>query len=178
MNETLHKYKKDRVSRINYSEEVNALGLEVARLSGAKKIYGIDSQSEFDYPSLINLANRQPGDSLYVQSVNAHYEKLFKAPLLAQYREINSKSYKAETFDYYNFLATMHTPGNFEGANIIADFYERNLRMYSNFSDIPMTKNDRVLIIMGATHTAYFDVFLGNSPKYVLEDLEKYTDYK
>tara|TARA_R110002049_G_scaffold93815_4_gene231581 strand:- start:5241 stop:6068 length:828 start_codon:yes stop_codon:yes gene_type:complete len=177
MNQAFQKYKTDQSSRINYSEEVNVIGLEVARLSGTKKIYGIDNPIGFDYPKLIELANKNVLDSLYVQNIMGSYETQNKKPLLEQFAEINTTKYKMETFDLYNFLATMHTPNGFEGADIIADFYKRNLRMYTNFSDIPLTKNDRVLIIMGATHTAYFDIFIGNSPKYILENTTQYTNY-
>lgn len=178
INKTYQKYKSDQSNRINYSEEVNVIGLEVARLSGTKKIYGIDNPIGFDYPSLISIANKKTSDSLYVQSVMEKYEKVNKKPLLEQFKEVNTKEYKMETFDFYNFLASMHNTDNFEGADIIAEFYKRNLRMYTNFSDIPLTKDDRVLILMGATHTAYFDIFIGNSPKYMLEKLEEYTNYE
>lgn len=177
MNETFQKYKTNQKERINYSEEVNAIGLEVARLSGTKKIYGIDNPTGFDYPSLIALANQKTADSLFVQNIMNSYETLNKKPLLEQYATINTSSYKSETFDLYNFLATMHSPGHFEGAEIIAQFYERNLKMYTNFSGIPFKKEDRVLVLMGATHTAYFDVFIGNCTKYFLEDATKYTNY-
>jgi len=177
INETYQKYITDQTNRINYSEEVNVIGLEVARLSVTKKIYGIDNPIGFDYPSLIEMANKNSSDSLYVQNIMDSYETLNKKPLLEQFSQINTTKYKMETFDLYNFLATMHNPNNFEGSDIIAEFYKRNLRMYTNFSDIPLTNNDRVLIIMGATHTAYFDVFIGNSPKYNMENTEEYTNY-
>ncbi|WP_047416164.1 DUF5694 domain-containing protein [Cellulophaga sp. Hel_I_12] len=57
----------------------------------------------------------------------------------------------------------MHTQNNFEGSAIIADLYKRNLRMYTNFLNIPFTKQDSVLIIIEATHNAFFDIFTGNS---------------
>lgn len=177
INETLKKYKIDQTARINYSEEVNVIGLEVARLSGAKKIYGIDNPIGFDYPSLIKIANSSKTDSTYVATIMNNYEQLNRKPILEQYQQINTPEYKKETFDLYNHLATMSTAGNFEGADIIAEFYKRNLRMYANFSKIEMNSHDRILIIMGATHTAYFDIFLGNSPKYILEDASKYTNY-
>lgn len=177
INETYQKYITDQTNRINYSEEVNVIGLEVARLSGTKKIYGIDNPIGFDYPSLIEMANKNSSDSLYVQNIMDSYETLNKKPLFEQFSIVNTKKYKMETFDLYNFLATMHNPNNFEGSDIIAEFYKRNLRMYTNFSDIPLTKNDRVLIIMGATHTAYFDIFIGNSPKYIMENTAEYTNY-
>jgi hypothetical protein len=177
INKTYQKYKTDQTNRINYSEEVNVIGLEVARLSGTKKIYGIDNPIGFDYPSLIRMANKNSNDSLYIQHIMKGYEELHKKPILEQYKEINTTKSKMETFDFYNFLATMHNPNNFEGSDIIADFYKRNLRMYTNFSDIPLTNDDRVLIIMGATHTAYFDIFIGNSPSYILENITEYTNY-
>ena len=177
MNKTYQKYKTDQSSRINYSEEVNVIGLEVARLSGTKKFYGIDNHIGFNYPALIDLAKKNIDDSLYVESMNKKNVNIYKMPLLEQYTEINTKEFKMETFNYYNFLATMHSPENFEGADIIAEFYKRNLRMYTNFSDIPLTKNDRVLIIMGSTHTAYFDIFIENNPKYQLQDIRNYTNY-
>lgn len=178
LNETYQKYKIDQTRRINYSEEVNVIGLEVARLSGTKKIYGIDNPIGFDYPSLIEMANKIPAASSFVQNIMDNYESINKKPILEQFVEINTAKYKMETFDLYNFLATMHSPNNFEGADIIADFYKRNLRMYTNFSDIPLTKNDKVLIIMGATHTAYFDIFIENSPKYILENATNYTNFQ
>lgn len=177
INEPFQKYKSDQSQRINYSEEVNVIGLELARLSNARMIYGLDNPIGFDYPSLSALANLERTDSLYVSSIMKEYEKLNDRPILEQYTEVNTKEYKSKTLGLYNFLATMHSPGFFEGADFIAEFCKRNLRMYSNFSDIPFTDNDRVLIIMGATHTAYFDVFLGNSSNYLLEDVHVYTEY-
>ncbi|MDX1365544.1 DUF5694 domain-containing protein [Arenibacter latericius] len=175
--ETFSKYKIDQNERLNYSEEVNLIGLEVARLSGAERIYGIDSQIGFDYPSLVSLANRKEADSLFVVDMMASYKEVNTLKLKEQFREINTTEYKMRTFDFYNFLATQHTEGNYEGAAVIARFYERNLRMYSNLNDLKLSKNDRVFILAGATHTAYLDIFIGNSEKFVLEDPSKYTNF-
>ena len=174
VNEVFQKYIVDQSNRLNYSEELNSIAFETGRLSGVKYIYGIDHQMGFDYPSLIDLANRNTSDSLFVVNQMNSYKEVNSLPLLEQFYEINTKEYKMETFNFYNFLATMHTNEKLEGADIITDFYKRNLRMYSNFCDIPLTKSDRVLIILGATHTAYFDVFLENNPKYKVENTLKY----
>lgn len=146
----------------------------MGRLSGTEKIYGIDSPMEFDYPSLIKLANRNKSDSLFVADMISYYEKLNSLKLREQFAEMNSEESKMRTFDFYNFLATQHTEKNYEGAKIISDFYERNLRMYSNLNTIPLTKNDRVFILLGSTHTAYLDIFIENSDKFMLENPMKY----
>lgn len=177
VNETYQKYIVDQTNRLNYSEEVNAIALEVGRLAGVKKIYGIDNQMGFDYPSLMELANKNVSDSLFVKNIMDSYVTVNKLPIAAQFKEINTKKYKMETFNLYNFLATMHTEGKHEGSDIIADFYKRNLRMYSNLLDIPLKKDDRVLIVLGATHTAYLDIFIENNPTLHLENTADYTRY-
>lgn len=174
---TYSEYVKDQTKRLNYSDELNSIGLEVARLSGTNRIYGIDSQTGFDYPSLVKIANKKVADSLYISQVMNNYQRVNALKFKEQFRTINTRDYKMETFDLYNFLATQHTTGNQEGVDEITKFYQRNLKMYSNFNDIQMTENDRVFILLGATHTAYFDIFLENSPKFQLENPNEYTDY-
>ncbi|WP_077400603.1 DUF5694 domain-containing protein [Cellulophaga omnivescoria] len=174
---TYSEYVKDQTKRLNYSDELNSIGLEVARLSGSNRIYGIDSQTGFDYPSLVEIANNKVADSLYISEVMNNYQRVNALKLKEQFRTINTRDYKMETFNLYNFLATQHTKGNQEGVDEITKFYQRNLKMYSNFNDIEMTENDKVFILLGATHTAYFDIFLENNPKIQLENPNKYTDY-
>lgn len=174
---TYLEYVKDQTKRLNYSDELNSIGLEVARLSGTNRIYGIDSQTSFNYPSLVEIANKKVADSLYISQVMNNYKRVNALKFREQFRTINTREYKMETFDLYNFLATQHTTGNQEGVDEITKFYQRNLKMFSNFNDIEMTENDRVFILLGATHTAYFDIFLENSPKFQLENPNEYTDY-
>jgi hypothetical protein len=174
---TYLEYVKDLTKRLNYSDELNSIGLEVARLSGTNRIYGIDSQTGFNYPSLIEIANKKVADSLYILKVMDNYQRVNALKFKEQFRMINTRDYKMETFNLYNFLATQHTTGNQEGVDEITKFYQRNLKMYSNFNDIEMTENDRVFILLGATHTAYFDIFLENNPKFQLENPNEYTDY-
>ena len=174
--ETFAEYKIDQKERLNYSDELNSIGLEVGRLSETERIYGIDSQIDFDYPSLIELANQTKTDSLFVTKMMYYYKKLNSLKLKEQFIEMNTKESKMKTFDFYNFLATQHSENNYEGAKVISEFYERNLRMYSNLNDLKLSKNDRVFILAGATHTAYLDIFIGNSEKFILENPLKYIN--
>ena len=68
----------------------------------------------------------------------------------------------------------MSLNGNYEGADQATLAYQRNLRMFTNLNKIPMTKSDRILIILGGTHTAFFDHFLKNNPKFENIELKKY----
>lgn len=66
------------------------------------------------------------------------------------------------------------TENEFERADEAAKFYQRNRRMYSNLNRMDLNENDRVLILMGATHTAYFRDFISRSPKYEMVDTFEY----
>ena len=65
-----------------------------------------------------------------------------------------------------DLLTYISSKGNSEGADEAAKFYHRNLVMFSNLNQIPLEKNDRVFILMGGTHTAFFNSWLKRSPKY------------
>ena len=62
----------------------------------------------------------------------------------------------------------------FEGADEAAKFYHRNLRMYSNLHRIDLNEDDRVFILMGAAHTAFFRDFLNRSTKYEMVNTFEY----
>lgn len=65
-----------------------------------------------------------------------------------------------------DILTYVSTKGNSEGADEAAKFYHRNLVMFSNLNQIELTEDDRVFILMGASHTAFFNDFIKRSPKY------------
>ena len=74
-----------------------------------------------------------------------------------------------------DMLTYISTDNNHEGADEAAKFYHRNLVIFSNLNQIPVDKGDRILILMGGTHTAFLNDFLRRSPKYVLENVSDYV---
>ncbi len=72
-----------------------------------------------------------------------------------------------------DMLAFAGTETGYEGADEAARYYQRNLRIYSNLNRIPTTKDDRIFILSGGSHTAFLREFMKRSPKYeVLNTLE------
>ena len=71
-------------------------------------------------------------------------------------------------------LLLSSSKGKSEGADEAAKFYHRNLVMFSNLNQIPVTKDDRIFILMGGTHTAFFNEFIKRSPKFKLANTFEY----
>lgn len=71
-------------------------------------------------------------------------------------------------------LTFSSSKGKSEGADEAGKFYHRNLVMFLNLNQIPVTKNDRIFILMGGTHTALFMDFLKKKSKYIVENTFDY----
>lgn len=164
--------------------EVELLAYEIGRLSGTDRIYGINYKEEYNYGLYWSLPNKV--DS----TIFPKYEKLFKkneAIYIEKFGDPkNVKDLLIQTNhpDYLDFLINVNadmltyvsSKGNSEGADEAAKFYHRNLVMFSNLNQIPLNQNDRVFILMGATHTAYFNEFMKRSPKYNMVNVFDYLD--
>jgi len=153
--------------------EINLLAYELGRLCDVRKIYGIDHKMNYNYRI----------GSFIKNTVDSTWYNRFYKNSLAFFPEVNVDfdtlglidKLKIKNNDHYlDFLISTNadmlthagTEKGFEGADEAAKFYQRNLRMYSNLNRIHLTKNDRVFILMGAGHTAFFRDFLKRSPKY------------
>ena len=177
LNEVYQKYKIDQTNTTNWTEEINSIAFEVGRLSGVDKIYGIDYKLGFDYPRLMRLAKESDSeyDRQFLEKNSGDLQQFNDLSLLGKFEIMNTEEWRSELLNFYNFLSTIHTDNNLEGVEIIADFYKRNLGIYSNLMDVPSDKNDRILIILGGAHSAYLDLFLENNPDIELVDPQKFV---
>lgn len=171
-------YKKDPTIETVYSNnEIQLLGFEIGRICKTNKIFGIDHQLDYQF-DLSELA-RENGNDDYFQMNKYLQRQSEKFDAKATFTETILSYNTQEYFDFsINFNADMLSYANsrdlFEGADEATKFYQRNLRMYANINKIPSQTSDRILIISGAAHAAFFQEFMKRSPKYELQNLEAY----
>ena len=172
-------YLKNANRKFEKPTEIELLAYEVGRLSGAKKIYGIDFKEGYNYyiPSQI----KNPVDKV---SANKYWKLLSEneknnpeegIPFYELFKLNNHPQY-LESLIIMNadVLLLSSSKGKSEGADEAAKFYHRNLVMFSNLNQIPVTKDDRIFILMGGTHTAFFNEFIKRSPKFKLANTFEY----
>lgn len=170
-------YLKNSKKKINSPDEIELLAYEVDRLSGAKKIYGINFKESYR----IEADTIRPIDT----TTNSKYWKMLDEnekknpeegiPFYEMFKLNNHPQYLESLIninaDLYLYVSNK---GKSEGADAAAKFYHRNLVMFSNLNQIQFDKNDRVFILMGGSHTAFFMDFLKRSPKFKLENTFDY----
>lgn len=173
LDSTYNAYLKDPKMHFDRPDEVELLAFELGRLSNTKRIYGIDHKMSYNY----NIGN-QITNTIDPVTYNSYNEDPY-----SYYPEVNLNEDSLSLLDrlkvgnhdkYLDFLITINadilthagTDENFEGADEAAKYYQRNLRMFSNLNRIELSKDDRVFILMGGSHTAFFRDFISRSPKY------------
>ncbi len=172
------KYKRNPDINTPYSDsEVQLVAFEIGRLAGTEKIYGIDHKLSYNY-DLSDVASKN--------NATKYFE--LRDSLMRIVNSLKTDGNLSQTIlDYnteemYNFLITINadllcyanSPENFEGADEAAKYYQRNLRMYANINRLPIDSTDRVFILSGASHAAFFNDFLKRSPIYNLQSLNEY----
>jgi len=174
-------YKNDPDVKYKNPSEVELLAYEIGRLSGTDRIYGIDHKMGYNYRIGSQIDNSI--DSISYKSFYKNPEKTF--PFLAVDENdltLKEKFVAMNSKRYLDFLITVNadmlthagTDDNYEGADEAAKYYQRNLRMYSNMNRIDLKPDDRVFVLMGASHTAFFRDFISRSPKYHMVDTMDY----
>lgn len=179
INMDFSKFKADPNHKANYIGEIELIAYQVGKLAGVKKIYGIDEQLTAPYNYYIWNELKHQVDSLtsknYLEAVFNEFDSIDTLSVLDKFKFMNTEDYWAKSINLNADILTHNaTQGNFEGADEAAKFYRRNLRIYSNLNQIPLSENDRVFILMGTTHTAFLNEFIKRSPKYELIDVANY----
>lgn len=156
--------------------EVELLAYEVGRLSSTQRIYAIDYQVEYNYSLGYQLSDAIDKQTyMDYMKMLSELEKQFpedEMTLLEKLKFTNTPIYLDMLMNINaDMLTHISTEGKSQGADEAAKFYHRNLVMYSNLNQIELTSDDRVFILMGATHTAFFNMWLNRSPKYELVDI-------
>lgn len=161
--------------------EIQLLAYEVGRLSETERIYGIDHKMDYNY----NIGNEMVNsiDSLW-------HDKYYEDPL-SFYPQVDINEDSLDLLDklkltnhnrYLDYLIAVNadmlthvgSEAGFEGADEAAKYYQRNLRMYSNLNRLDLNEDDKVFILMGASHTAFFRDFISRSPKFRMVDTFDY----
>lgn len=173
LNSEYKNYLSNPQKTMDYYGEVGLVAFHVGRICGVEKLNGIDHKMSYNYKIAGEIDNKiDPG------TLNKYYENPLKdTPELDVDEAKLSLLEKLKLCNHPKFLdfliavnadmlAFAGTENGFEGADEAAKYYQRNLRIYSNLNRIPMTKDDRVFILSGGSHTAFLGEFMSRSPKY------------
>lgn len=159
-------------------DETEQIGFRLARRLGHPQLHAIDSKLDEDLPRVMQWAAAN-GDTAFLSGVQTFVARIreesaadAKRPLRDVLRRANTPEYDALHWAYLR-MARVGTPSDPVGASVVADRYERNLRIFANLARI-VEPGDRVLAIYGASHGKLLREFVRESGDYELVHPERY----
>jgi hypothetical protein len=164
------------------SNEIDQIGYRLAKELGHHTIYTVDADGDFPYQRVVNYAKangmQARFDSISArtgQRVKEQGDFLASHTVLEMMQMMNSDSAVARDVSEYFSFVPFGEPYEFAGPDLLAAWYQRNIRIYHNIRAIIDSPNDRVLVIFGAGHLGWLRDDVGHDTSVRLRKLADFT---
>jgi hypothetical protein len=160
--------------------EIDQIGYRLARELGHKTVYLVDADGEFPWPRVVNYA-KGSGRAKELDAITAEIGNMVKAQneyllshtVLETLLYMNADEKVAREVGFYYREAQLGEPGDWAGADLVADWFRRNMRIYSNVTRLVESPNERVLVIFGAGHLGWLRNIVASDPSFRLRKLSE-----
>ena len=162
--------------------EIEQIGFRLAKELGHKTVYAEDADGEFPFPHVVNYA-KASGRSKELDVILGEIGAMVKAQgaylashtILETLLYMNSDGKVAESVGFYFREAHFGEPGDWAGADLVSDWFRRNMRIFSNVVRLADTPNERVLVIFGAGHLGWLQHAFASDPNLRLRKLAEFA---
>jgi Family of unknown function (DUF5694) len=164
------------------SDEVDQIGFQLAKQLGHSTIYGVDEEGDFPYGRVMNYAKAH-GIFEKLNGLQADVEKVVRQQddylhthtILETLLFMNSdESVKQDVATYFAYVP-YGDPDDYAGPDLLAAWYQRNIRIYRNILNLVESPNERILVIYGAGHLGWLQQDAANDTKVRLRKLAEFT---
>jgi hypothetical protein len=162
--------------------ETEQLGFRLAKELGHKAIYPVDTDGDFPYQRVVDYG-KASGRTKELDAIGAEIGEMVKAQdeylashtVLETLLYMNADGKVADDVGYYYRQGQFGEPGDWAGADLVAEWFRRNMRIYSNVMQIIDSPNERVLVIFGAGHLGWLRHDFASNPKLRLRELAEFA---
>ena len=161
--------------------EIEQIGYRLAKELGHQSVYTVDADGEFPYPRVVGYAKAN-GQSREFESLMGEWGELAKSwgPRLASgtildaLLYLNSDERVAKDVGFYYRVAHFGVPYDWAGADLLADWYRGNTRIYTNTIRLIESPSERVLVLIGSGHLGWLRQMFGGDPTVRLRKLAEF----
>lgn len=162
--------------------ETEQIGFRLARQLGHATVYPVDVDGEFPLLRLQDYATANGLEAEFqtlMDRVGARVEEeseyLRSHTVLEALLRMNSEeSVRQDVGSYYQFVR-FGKPWNWAGADLLASWFHRNVRIFSNIVDLAESPGERVLVVYGAGHLGWLRDMVAADPTLRLRKLAELT---
>jgi Family of unknown function (DUF5694) len=158
--------------------EIDLIGFRLAKALNHKTIYPVDETGEFPYYRVLNYAKanglKARFDSIEaITAARVEQEAAFlrSHTVLETLALMNSDSAVAQDVGGDYAFVPFGEPYEYAGPDLVARWFERNIRIYRNIHAVITAPDDRVLVVYGAGHLGWLQQDVANDPTVQLRTL-------
>ena len=142
--------------------EDDQIGYRLAKELGHRTVYAVDVDGDFPMQRVINYAKAN-GRAEKFDAIGASTGKRVKEQndflrshtVLETLDYMNSDSMVARDVAEYFAVVPYGEPWEYAGPDLLASWYQRNIRIYHNIVALIDSPNDRILVIYGSGHLGW-----------------------
>jgi Family of unknown function (DUF5694) len=154
------------------------LGFRLAKQLGLLRVHLIQVAADLDFDSVLAYAKAhaqmylvEASRELNERVIRRATEIQSRGTVLDVYRYFNSEAAIRMNDASYSFLCRVGDDSNFVGADLVAAWHQRNLRMFAQLSRLA-GPGERILVLYGQGHAYLLRDFIRQAPDMKLVDAE------
>jgi len=158
--------------------ETEQVAFRLAKEMGHAAVHPVDVDGDFPFLRLVNYA-KGAGRSGELEALQAEIGAMVKAQdaylashtVLETLLYMNADEKVAQDMGFYYRQAHLGEPGDWAGADLVADWFRRNVRISANVARLASSSGERVVVIYGAGHLGWLRQNVANDPTLRLRTL-------
>ena len=162
--------------------EIDQVGYRLAKELGHPRVYPVDVDGDFPWLRVVNYAKANGlaarVDSMLADtnaSVKEDGDFLLSHTILEMLERMNSDARVARDFAWYYECVRFGEPYEYAGPDLLASWYQRNIRIYNNIVKLIDSPKDKILVIYGNGHLGWLRQSVANDPSVQLRKLADFT---
>jgi hypothetical protein len=162
--------------------EIDQIGYRLAKELGMKQVYPMDYDGDFPMQRVANFTKAKGREKEWDQllagigaMVKQQDEYLKSHTVLETLVYMNSDQRAAEDMGFYYEMAHYGEPGDYVGPDLLASWYQRNIRIFNNIAALADSPGERILVIYGAGHLGWLRQDIAGDPTLKLRTLAEFV---
>ncbi len=152
--------------------ERQQLGMRLAAAAGHDRLYAVDVSVDLDFDAAFAAGGRAGQDKLLARLAQER-ESIMEIATAMQGPDLSIgeslRHHNGRIFDEgngpYLLMAGLGSNDNPAGAEMVAQWYRRNLLIFANILRLIESDDERILVIYGSGHRAHLKAFVDQHPE-------------
>lgn len=167
------------------ADETDQIGFRLAKELGHKSIYPVNEDGDFPIQRVANFAKAHDMSGKF-ETIMASFGTMVKEQddflkthsVLEMLEYMNSDTMAAKGVAAYYAIVPFGEPEDYAGPDLLALWYQRNIRIYHNVVALVESPNERILVLYGAGHLGWLQQDAANDATVRLRKLAEFTGDK